>query len=225
MLHLKDCLTPNWSAPKNVIAVTTLKTTAADFTHSLVSTPKWLKQMHGTHVVCADDEFVIRPEADASYAREKNSICVVSTADCLPIVLCDKDGTQVAAMHAGWRGLAAGIIKATTQKFSAPQNCLAWIGPAIGAQAFEVGKDVPDTFQANNWPAEILASAFPAKPNTPGKYLGDLCALARFALQQQGILVANIFGGEFCTYSDPERFHSYRRSGLKHGMSTLIWLE
>ncbi len=216
----------NWPAPPNVHACTTLRDCSADFIAQLPYPARYLKQTHGTIVVCVDNLGDEIPEADASVAFQPGAICAVRTADCLPILICDKQGTQVAAIHAGWRGLAAGIIRNTCSRLIAPMDqCLAWLGPAIGATAFEVGVDVLDEFLAHGWQPEIIQQAFEQVPNTDNKWLGDLYFLARHALQQCGIQADKIYGSECCTYSDPERFYSYRRSKDVSRMSTLIWLE
>lgn len=218
-------LTPNWPAPSNVVAMTTLRDTNVAKLN-LPSNPVWLKQVHGANVVNAEylaglDTIA---EADASIAFKNNTICAIRTADCLPLLICDQAGTQVAAIHAGWRGLAAGIIEKTCQQLTAPlQQCLAWLGPAIGANAFEVGQDVLDGFAVNGWDQVHINAAF--KPYRANKWLGDLNYLARVTLQQQGILDSNIYGGEFCTFSDPQRFYSYRRSADTGRMASLIWLK
>jgi len=142
------------------------------------------------------------------------------TADCLPVLFCDKAGTRVAAAHAGWRGLAAGVLEHTVKTLapSPPQEILAWLGPAIGAQAFEVGEEVRETFVAHSPQA---AQAFTATRSQ--HWLADLYLLARQRLQHLG--VQEIFGGNHCTYTDSDRFYSYRRDKTTGRMATLIWLE
>lgn len=220
-------LIPNWPAPANVVAFTTLRTTSDDYVQQLPSPPAWLQQVHGVDVVCADNlSPEIKPAADAAVAFQTNTVCVVRTADCLPVLLCDQQGTQVAAIHAGWRGLAAGIIANTWQQLHAdPQQCLAWLGPAIGPQAFEVGAEVPDSFLASGWQPQHVTSAFSPHPQHANKYLGNLYLLATFALQQIGFATKNIYGGDCCTYSDPHRFYSYRRSVDTGRMASLIYLK
>jgi len=219
-------LTPNWPAPKNVIALTTLKTTPADYLQQFPQPPAWLKQVHGTKVMHADKLTVERPEADASIAFKSQTVCAVLTADCLPVLICDTAGTQVAAIHAGWRGLAAGIIAETCKQLNAPvDQCLVWLGPAIGTQAFEVGSDVLEGFLAYGWDKRLIATAFTAKPNLKDKWLGDLYYLARATLQHSGVLAHHIYGGDLCTYSDPVRFYSYRRSADVGRMASLIYLK
>jgi uncharacterized protein, YfiH family len=216
-------LTPLWPTPSNVIALTTLRgTTMAQLV--LPTVPAWLKQVHGNKVVCADHFTNELPEADAAIAFTTHTICAVRTADCLPILICDRAGTQVAAIHAGWRSLAAGIISNTCKQFtSAMQDCLVWLGPAIGPSAFEVGYDVLEAFAAYGWEQQEIAVAFSAQPHA--KWLGNLYYLARIELQKQGIIADNIYGGEWCTHSDPQRFYSYRRSKDAERMTSLIYLK
>ncbi|HSX19992.1 MAG TPA: peptidoglycan editing factor PgeF [Gammaproteobacteria bacterium] len=213
-----------WPAPKNIRALTSLREAELKDLN-LPTDPFWIKQTHGNAVVRIDQaqQTPSLPEADASVSFTSNTVCMVRTADCLPVFLCDQQGTQVAVVHCGWRSLAANILENTCKQFTAPlQGCMVWLGPAIGPQAFEVGKDVLDGFAAHGWSQEQLASGF--KPHTPGKWLGDLYTLARLTLQQQGIPAENIYGGEWCTYSDPARFYSYRRSRDAGRMFNLIWI-
>lgn len=216
-------LTPDWPAPENVCALTTLRATNLK-NLTLPNNPAWLKQVHGTNVVNAAELNNTIPEADASVAFKANIICAIRTADCLPLLICDQAGTQVAAIHAGWRGLAAGIIAKTCQQLTAPlSQCLVWFGPAIGANAFEVGPDVLENFAALGWGQRHIEAAF--KSYGDSKWLGDLNYLARVTLQQQGILDSNVYGGEWCTVSDPQRFYSYRRSADTGRMASLIWIK
>lgn len=220
-MQCEKYLTPNWPAPSNVVALATLrKTELADLT--LPAEPTWIKQVHGNTVVRVDQITTRLPEADAAVSFSANTVCMVRTADCLPVFLCDQQGTQVAVIHAGWRSLAANIIAETCKQFVAPmQHCLAWLGPAIGPNAFEVGEDVLDSFKAHGWQQHIDVGFKPGP--VEGKWLGDLYSLARITLQQQGIPAENIYGGEWCTYSDPARFYSYRRSKDAGRMFNLIW--
>jgi len=180
---------------------------------------QWLNQVHGNNVVCADENFLSNPDADASYARESNNACVVMTADCLPILLCDKQGRQVAALHAGWRSLAAGIIENTVATFEnmEKKDVLAWFGPAIGPDAFEVGQDVFDVFIKKDTNA---VSAF--KQISQTKWLANIYQLAKIELNQRGI--TQIYGGDFCTFNEPSRFYSYRRDGQTGRMASLIYI-
>ncbi len=184
----------------------------------LPSEPVWLEQVHGTVVAIADSASC-RPQADACIARQRAAVCVVMTADCLPVLLCDAQGSAVGAAHAGWKGLAAGVIEATVQAMNvAPQNMMAWLGPAISQQAFEVGDEVRVLFVDADPQA---AAAF--MPSQHGKWLADIYALARLRLNALGI--TQIYGGDYCTYRDAERFFSYRRDGVTGRMGTFIWIE
>jgi YfiH family protein len=182
--------------------------------------PVWLRQVHGTRVIdAADSTEAHPPEADAAFVRQAGIACAVMTADCLPVLLCDTEGTVVAAAHAGWRGLLAGVIEATVAAMKAPRrNLLAWLGPAIGPQAFEVGGEVRAAFVAADPDA---AEAF--RPFGNGKWLADIDLLARQRLEKQG--VTRVFGGGFCTVSETARFYSYRRDGQTGRMASLIWLK
>lgn len=185
----------------------------------LPAAPHWLRQVHGCRVVDAAAD----PgggEADAVLATGPGEVCAVMTADCLPVLLCDEAGTRVAAVHAGWRGLAAGVIEATIAGFTTvPGEVLCWLGPAIGPQAFEVGPEVRARFLAHG--GEDAGAAFAPTPG-PG-WLMDLYALARARLRVCG--VRRVWGGGLCTYSDPERFFSYRRDGVTGRMASLIWID
>lgn len=183
------------------------------------SEPIWLEQVHGTVVVDASVA-ACRPRADACVSRARGAVCVVMTADCLPLLFCDRAGTVVGAAHAGWRGLADGVIEATVAAMAvAPQALMVWLGAAIGATAFEVGEEVRAVFVAQN---PLAAAAF-APTATAGKYLADLYALARLRLNALGI--RDISGGDLCTYHDATRFFSYRRDGVTGRMGAFIWLD
>jgi len=152
-------------------------------------------------------------------ARRPGTVCAIMVADCLPILLADRAGTCIGAAHAGWRGLAGGVIANTIAHMAvAPAGLVAWIGPGIGPAAFEVGDDVLDAF-CSATPENRIAF----KPHKPGKWLCDLPALARNALRQAG--VTSIHGGDLCTYSNPDRFYSYRRDRVTGRMAALIWLD
>ena len=236
-------ITPDWPAPEHIHALTTLRTGGVsqgefsslnlaehvndDLQHVLANRqylkeilrlpaePVWLKQTHSVQVVCAD-QVTVCPEADASYTDKKNIVCSVLTADCLPVLLCDLQGSTVAAIHGGWRGLLNGIIENTLLKMPNTE-ILAWLGPAISAQCFEVGDDVYNAFI--NKSAQF-SGAF--KNHTNGKYLADIYQIARILLNNAG--VQQIYGGDFCTVTDQERFFSYRRDGQTGRMATLIWM-
>ena len=243
---MNDFIIPDWPAPKHVRALVTTRKggvsqglyasfNLADHVgddpqavaqnrrllreryEELPADPLWLKQVHGT--TCIEVE-VSDPgvEADASWAYTPGSVCAVLTADCLPLLLCDKEGSIVSAVHAGWQGLAKGVIEAAVKTLDAsPKNLLAWMGPAIGPRAFEVGADVRDQFLAHD---RVAAEAF--IPTIEGKWLGNLYTLARQRLNALG--VTRIYGGGECTYSDAERFYSFRRDKNTGRMASLIWL-
>lgn len=176
--------------------------------------PVWLAQVHGVRCVDAASG----GEADASVSHGGRA-CAVLTADCLPLLFCNDAGTVVAAAHAGWRGLAAGVIESTVAAMQLPgRELLVWLGPAIGPQAFEVGADVRTAFLSDDAGAD---AAFVA--HGEGKWLCDLYALARRRLARLGVM--RVFGGDFCTFSDAQRFFSYRRDGVTGRMATLIWIE
>lgn len=242
-------LFPTWSAPPCIKAVTTLRTNPNGHSQppynnfnlattvgddpkavlqnrqqlqaelNLLHEPAWIKQVHGTHVVRADALEENFPEADASWTHATNVPCTVLTADCLPLLLCHRQGLQVAAIHAGWRGLGAGIIEATLDLLEGPyQDWLVWLGPAIGPTIFEVGEEVYELFTRFDSEAHL---AF--KQTAPNKWLADIYLLARQRLLRYG--VTHIYGGEYCTYTDAGRFYSYRRDGEKTGrMASLIWI-
>ena len=184
----------------------------------LPAEPLWLRQVHGSSAVLAES-VVPGIEADASICRDQHHVCAILSADCLPLLLCDDSANVVAAAHAGWRGLAGGVIETTIAGMRVtPGRLLAWLGPAIGPQAFEVGDDVRTIFVMQNAAA---ASAFVALK--PGKWLCNLYLLARQRLAAAG--VTRIYGGNFCTFNDADRFYSYRRDRQTGRMATLIWLD
>lgn len=242
MLLQEQLIVPEWPAPASVRALQTTRrggrslapfdslnlgthvgddafTVAANrnlLNRYVPSEPVWMEQVHGTQVVLAEQAGCV-PRADASISRRTNTVCVVMTADCLPILFCDTAGSVVGAVHAGWRGLADGVIESTvTAMQAAPATLMAWLGPAIGAGAFEVGHEVRDTFMHH---ASVAEAAFKSHGD---KYLADLELLARQRLASLGI--QQVYGGGFCTYSDAQRFYSYRRDGVTGRMATLIWL-
>ncbi len=182
-------------------------------------TPKWLAQVHGTRVMNADQITDI-PEADASVAHDSGTVCAIMIADCLPVLFTNRTGTRVAAAHAGWRGLSGGVLANTVHALREagddPAELLAYIGPGIGPSAFEVGADVYAAFTAHD---TVAKTAFVA--HAPGKWLADLFTLTRRALEQAG--VTQIYGGGMCTYSDPQRFFSYRRDKVCGRMAAFIW--
>ncbi len=181
--------------------------------------PVWLEQVHGREVADADQDHSTPPVADAAVATRPGRVCAVLTADCLPVLFCDRAATVCAAAHAGWRGLHAGVLEATVARLGVePGELLVWLGPAIGPARFEVGPEVRAAFLERDVDA---AGAF--RPGQGDRWLGDLYALAR--LQLAGLGVADVSGGEYCTAGDPARFFSYRREGRTGRMASLIWLE
>lgn len=179
--------------------------------------PRWLRQVHGTRVVDAA-RAAPGSEADACVSTTPGRVCALLTADCVPVLLCDRAGTCVGAAHAGWRGLAAGVLENAVRAMHAPPGALlAWLGPGIGPAAFEVGEEVRAAFLAAD-PGAGEAFA----PSAGGRWLADLYRLARRRLAAAGVY--EVHGGEHCTYSDPARFFSYRRDGVTGRMATLIWL-
>jgi hypothetical protein len=241
-----EWLTPDWPALRGVRALTTLRGgggSAAPFdglnlaTHvgddagqvqrnrealrvqaGLPAEPVWLTQVHGTHVVdaCTTE---LAPTADACVSHTAGQVCAVLTADCLPVLFCDVDGTCVGAAHAGWRGLVQGVLSATVHALQRPgAQLLAWLGPAIEQAAFEVGDEVREQFLAR---APESASAFVR--NARQRWQADLYGLARQELLRLG--VTRIFGGGLACFADRERFFSYRREARTGRMATLIWLE
>lgn len=181
----------------------------------------WLNQVHGTRVVDAADYIAssVLPEADAAFACQPGVACTVMTADCLPVLFCDEAGTAVAVAHAGWRGLLAGVLEETILAMRVPgKRLMAYLGPAIGPQVFEVGDEVRAAFVGFSADA---AAAF--RPVADGKWLADIYELARQRLAGQG--VERVSGGDFCTMTDAERFFSYRRDGQTGRMASTIWLD
>jgi YfiH family protein len=210
---------PDWQAPAGVHAFVTTRAlgsvslveTRSKLSAMLPADPAWLKQVHGKKVVDLDAN--PQREGDAALTRTAGTVCAVQIADCMPVLFADDAGTTVAVAHAGWRGLAAGVLEATVEAMGvAPNRLLAWLGPAIGPRVYEVGDEVRAALRG-------YESAF--RPTRPGHWLLDLYAVARHKLSG----LKAIAGGSFCTYSEPERFFSYRRDQAKERMAALIWLE
>jgi len=179
--------------------------------------PVWLAQVHGIRVMDLDDAEPV--PADAAVTRRGGRVCAILTADCLPVLLAAKSGDRVAAAHAGWRGLAAGVLEAAVNALGvSPGGVLAWLGPAIGPRHFEVGAEVRAALLEGDPAAE---AAFEA--NARGRFMADLYGLARSRLRRLG--VAGIYGGGECTYADPGKYFSHRRDGKTGRQATLIWLE
>ncbi|TDB48267.1 purine nucleoside phosphorylase YfiH [Photorhabdus luminescens] len=183
----------------------------------LPQSPIWLEQVHGTRVVRLDGQPLEDNKADAVYTNIPGQVCAVMTADCLPVLFCSSAGDEVAAAHAGWRGLCAGVLENTIAQFKAkPNQIQAWLGPAIGAKKFEVGNEVLQAFTLQH--ADLSQAFIPVGE----KYLADIYLLAKLKLQSVGVKA--IFGGNECTVSNKEKFFSYRRDGITGRMATLIWL-
>ncbi|MCP9337014.1 peptidoglycan editing factor PgeF [Stutzerimonas xanthomarina] len=178
--------------------------------------PAWMSQVHSCSAVEADPGSC--PTADASWTGKAGIACAVLTADCLPVLFCNLDGTRVAAAHAGWRGLAAGVLEATVSAMAVPgAQLIAWLGPAIGPAAFEVGGEVREAFTSRH---PVCSDAFTPSHNA-GRFMADIYQLARIRLAACGITA--VFGGGFCTVGDP-RFYSYRRAACTGRFASLIWL-
>ena len=238
-----DWLKADWSAPAGIVAGTTMRQGGvsrgkyASFNlgahvgdvpehvarnrdlfrghFGLRADPPWLQQVHGTQVIRNPVGNTIR-EGDAIYSDQETVICAVLTADCLPVLLCSTDGAETAAVHAGWRGLCNGVIEATLAEFAAPgESILAWLGPAISQDAFEVGDEVRASFLSVHTNAE---NCF--RQNSSGRWQADLYALARQRLAASG--VSAVSGGTRCTYSESDIFFSYRRDGQCGRMATFI---
>lgn len=187
--------------------------------------PQWLEQVHGVKIVQAKADGVVRT-ADGSYSNQRGQACLVMTADCLPLLLCDKQGTQVAALHCGWRSLAKGICARGLQKFSGnPADIIAYLGPAIAQPNFEVGVDVLEAFfksARSHEHREHIATAF-VSARRPLHFFADIYALARAELMALG--VNQVFGGNHCTFAEAQHFYSFRRDKITGRMASLIWLE
>lgn len=226
------CIYPDWPAPKNIKSFTTTRKTWGQSNpksveeqqrfvslFNLPEDPIWLTQTHSNQVVAATPENK-NQNADAAYTSQPQRICVVLTGDCLPILICNRAGTIVSAIHAGWRGMASGIIENTLQAMQSPaDSLLVWLGPAISQQKYEVGRDVYEAF-INQCPE--AAPAF--QVHKPEKWLADLYQIAKIKLNLQGI--SAIFGGNFCTYQQDDLFFSARREKEQAGrMASLIWME
>jgi len=230
-----DWIVPEWPAPRDVRSFSTTRNLHLDNSPRspvdrdgveaairpwVPSPPRWLDQVHGAEVHDADRNpmFPERPRADAIVTRKANTVCAIQTADCLPVLFADVSGSVVGAAHAGWRGLAAGVLESTLAAMRTdPAQTLAWIGPGIGPNSYEVGADVRDAHCASDPDA---AACF--VPNLRGRWLADLHALARRRLARAGVRF--VYGGSRCTYTEHTLFHSYRRDGARAGrMVTLIW--
>ena len=239
-----NCIVPDWPAPARVRALVTTRAGGASsgryssfnlgarvgddtlavrhnralLRELLPGEPVWLRQAHGRRVIDAA-RAAREEEADGAVARRPGAVCVVLTADCLPVLLCDREGGAVGIAHAGWRGLAGGVIESVVGAMgTAPRRIIAWLGPGIAQDAYEVGRDVVDAFVAADANARRAFSE-----RAGGKYGADLYALAGQRLEKCG--VGEVYGGAFCTHRDSGRFFSHRRDGVTGRMANLIWLE
>jgi YfiH family protein len=239
-----DWIIPDWPAPKRVRALVTTRMGGASrgpyaslnlgahvgddpaavernrerLRSALPADPVWLQQVHGTEVV---DGATAPPlaRADAAVARMRHVVCAVLTADCVPVLLAGRDGDVVAIAHAGWRGLAAGVIEAAVARMSVPAaSVIAWLGPAIGPHAYEVGPEVRDAFVRRDAAATVAFA-----PRRDDRFLADLFMLARQRLAAAG--VAAVYGGNHCTYTEAERFYSYRRERATGRFASLVWID
>ena len=192
----------------------------------LPASPLWLNQCHGTELVYLP-KTQQAATADGSYSDRVDTVCAILTADCLPILFCNQSASQVAAVHAGWRGLCGGILRKMVATFKhSPDQVMAYLGPAIGPQVFEVGAEVMDAFvrnAQNESHRQAVSKAFKPVDGDPEKYLADLYALARAELTASGVI--DIYGGNYCSYSDSERFYSFRRESKTGRNASLIWLQ
>jgi YfiH family protein len=216
---MRDLIRPQWPARVGALVTTAASGDMATeegrarLRAELPGEPRWLHQVHGARVVSAD-HLARGEKADASVARNRGTVCVVKIADCMPVLFADEDNTVVAAAHAGWRGLAGGVLEATIEAMRTPPAKLyAGLGPAIGPRVYEVGEDVR---AAIGEPHDAFVVT------RPGHWLLDLYAVARERLKNHG--VQRIYGGGYCTYSEPERFFSYRRDGDQRRMAAAVWL-
>ena len=184
--------------------------------------PQWLEQTHSIDVIslpCDESE----PKADAAVTTQPGIVCAAMTADCLPVLMTNTEGSCVAATHAGWRGLCDGILEATVEKLAIdPQSLLVWLGPAIGPNVYEVGQEVYDAFTKNDPDAQFAFTPVTTGGRATRHWLFDIYAMARLRLNKVG--VTKIFGGGLCTYSDEENYFSYRRDGTTGRMASLIWI-
>lgn len=245
ILNKTDMILPDWPAPFNVKAIQTTRNGGLSLTpydtlnlgahvnddplavdqnrqllkQYLPSEPVWLNQVHGTDVIKLEPEKnKHNQDADAAFSTYKNVVCVTMTADCLPILLCNIQGTAVASIHAGWRSLCDDVIETTIKSMGLqPEHLMAWLGPAIGPKAFEVGDEVRQAFIAKDQQAK---EAFNPSGN---KWLGDLYLIAKQRLYRQGI--NKIYGGGECTFSHASKYFSYRRDGITGRMATMVWFE
>lgn len=240
-----DIIKANWPAPEHIHALSTtreggysegayhslnLATHTGDLLENvqtnrallresldLPSEPLWLNEVHGNKILCADMPHSTL-EADGSFAKTPNKVCVITTADCLPVLLTNAEGTMISALHCGWRGLHSLIIQSGIDILSKHKSeIMAWLGPAISAKKYEINDEIYNNFVTQDNSYEL---AF--QQNRPGHWYMDLYQIARIQLKKAG--VTKIYGGEYCTYSEPDKFYSYRRESITGRMATLIWM-
>jgi hypothetical protein len=247
MTNSINFIQPQWPAPDNVKALQSTRMGGVSIAHFaslnfgahvgddpiavaenrqllsayLPTEPVWVNQVHGVDVIDAAVSSCLQ-NADASFTTKPNVVCVTMTADCLPLLLCDKKGSVVAAVHAGWRGLCDGVIEAAIAKMQvSPSEILVWLGPAIGPNAFEVGDDVREQFLVKDSQAEL------AFKRNGDKWMCNLYLIARQRLNNLGVM--QVYGAsvneDFCTYTDKARFFSFRRDNVTGRMASMIWLE
>lgn len=251
-----DILVPDWPAPANVKAIVTTRKAGfserpfdsfnlaahvdddpqhvsdnrALLRTVLPADPVWLTQIHGHKVIDAAEkvaEEIKDPEADGSFTRQANTVCAVLTADCLPVLFCNKAGTIVGAIHAGWKGLASGILEHSIECMmrasgSKPEDLMVWLGPAIGPKIYEVGNEVRQVFTSLDSDTEKAFKLSPGTTLDTDKWFANLYELARIRLRKRGI--TDFYGGQFCTFTQQSMFYSYRRDGKTGRMASLIWL-
>ena len=240
-----EYITANWPAPKNIFCITTTRVggvskneysslnlgghvkdeeSNVDKNRNLLleelklpNSPIWLEQIHGSAILSLGTKTPSDNTADAAYTNEVGVVCAVLTADCLPVVFCDQKGKHIAVAHGGWRGLVSGVLENTLQKFPiAHKEIMCWLGPAIGPNKFEVSKELVEEFIEKD---TKHYNAFQNQQN--GKYLANIYQIAKNILTKKG--VTKVYGGEYCTYSESDKFYSYRRDGETGRMATLIW--
>ena len=240
MLNL---ITPNWPAPQHIKAFSTIRhggvsstayeslnlgahvgddveaVTANRALLPVPTSPCWLNQVHGTNIVEFSESGPVPLEADGSFSTRSQQVCVVMTADCLPVLLTDSDGSFVAAIHCGWKGLANGILEKFLVRKENLNHVMVWLGPAIGPNAFEVGIDVFDAFPKE----QVAFKAISGKNISNKKYLANIFQIATMKLQKLG--VGQIYSEQQCTFLNSEQFFSYRRDGNTGRMATCIWIE
>lgn len=243
-----DLVRPDWPAPGNIRAFSTTRRGGVSrgpwaslnlgpncgdepanvlenrrrIARLLPAEPLWMEQVHGARVLESGEDGTGHEQADARVESAPGRVVTIMSADCLPVLLCDEDGARIGAAHAGWRGIAAGVIEATVERMEAsPGRLMAWLGPAISGAVYEVGDDVRDAFAAAEGHARRSVDGSFTRHG--GRWLLDVAGAARRILEALG--VQRVYGGGFCTYREPDRFFSHRRDGATGRMASVIWLE